>query len=81
MFLSQLGMYHSHMDANKIPPLEEQISHLTRVVDDLSDIVARQEGEIAKLTNRVRMLIEREASREADAGGSVAIGNQRPPHW
>lgn len=74
-------MYHRHMNTNEIPPLEEQISHLTRVVDDLSDIVARQEGEITDLTNRVRMLFEREASREAEAGGSVAIGNQPPPHW
>lgn len=62
-------------------PLEEQIAHLTRVVDDLSDIVARQESELAIMTNRVRMLIEREVSRDADAGGSVTIGDQRPPHW
>lgn len=69
------------MSKEKINPLEEQIAHLTRVVDDMSDIIARQEGELAILTNRVRMLMEREASREADVGGSVAIGDQRPPHW
>ena len=69
------------MSKDQINPLEEQIAHLTRVVDDLSDIIARQEGEIALLTNRVHMLMEREASREADAGGSVTIGDQRPPHW
>lgn len=69
------------MKNDSIAPLEEQIAHLSRVVDDLSDIIARQEGEIAILTNRVRMLMEREAGREADAGGSVAIGDQRPPHW
>ena len=69
------------MSNDKIIPLEEQIAHLTRVVDDLSDIIARQEGEITALTNRVRMLMEREAGREADAGGSVALGDQRPPHW
>jgi len=69
------------MKNDVINPMEEQIAHLTRVVDDLSDIIARQEGEIATLSNRVRMLIEREASREADAGGSVTLGDQRPPHW
>lgn len=69
------------MTKDTIPPLEEKIAHLTRVVEDMSDIVARQEGELALLTNRVRMLMEREASREADAGGSVTIGDQRPPHW
>lgn len=61
--------------------LEEKIAHLTRMVDDLSDVVARQENELRLLTNRVRMLMEREAEREADAGGSVTIGDQRPPHY
>ncbi len=61
--------------------LEEQLAHLNRTVDDLSDIVARQEGEISKLTHRVQMLMEREAGREADAGGSAMMADQRPPHY
>jgi len=71
----------ANMNNDEINPVEEQIAHLTRTVDELSDVIARQEGELAILTNRVRMLMEREASREADAGGSVTIGDQRPPHW
>lgn len=61
--------------------LEEQIAHLTRVVDDLSDIVARQETEIATLTRRVHMLMQREGEREASGGGGVVIGDERPPHY
>jgi SlyX protein len=61
--------------------LEEQISHLTRAVDDLSDTVARQDGEIAVLTRRVEILMRREAERESDIGGSVTLGNERPPHY
>ncbi|MEL6781919.1 MAG: SlyX family protein [Pseudomonadota bacterium] len=61
--------------------LEEQIAHLERTVDDLSDIVARQETEIALLTRRVEMLMEREAQREADGGGGVILGDERPPHY
>jgi SlyX protein len=61
--------------------LEEKIAHLTRIVDDLSDIIARQEGEIAKLTRRVRMLMEREAGREAASDSHVVLGNERPPHY
>lgn len=61
--------------------LEEQLAHLTRTVDDLSDIVARQEKELALMTRRLAMLMEREASREFDAGGSVPLADQRPPHW
>ena len=61
--------------------LEEKIAHLTRTVDDLSDIVARQEKEMDRLTRRVAMLMEREASREYDAGGSIPLADQKPPHW
>lgn len=61
--------------------LEEQMAHLVRVVDDLSDVVARQDGEIAKLTKRVEMLMSREATREFDAGGTVPLADQKPPHW
>ncbi len=60
--------------------LEERIAHLARTVEDLSDVVARQEGEIARLTARIGMLMQREAGREADAG-SVPLADQRPPHW
>ncbi|HBQ36319.1 MAG TPA: SlyX protein [Rhodobacteraceae bacterium] len=69
------------MSNDDITRLQEQISHLMRSVDDLSDIVARQETEISVLDNRVRMLMQREAGREADAGGSVVMTDQRPPHW
>ena len=64
-----------------ITHLEEQIAHLTRTVEDLSDIVARQETELALATRRLAMLMEREAGRELDAGGSVPLSDQRPPHW
>jgi SlyX protein len=61
--------------------LEEKIAHLLRAVDDLSDTVARQDGEIAVLTRRVEMLMRREAEREGDTGGSVTLGDERPPHY
>lgn len=61
--------------------LEEQMAHLTRVVEEMSDIVARQEKEIALLTNRVRLLMEREQERQQDAGGHVVLGDERPPHY
>ncbi|MCK0095263.1 SlyX family protein [Yoonia sp. F2084L] len=61
--------------------LEEQIAHLTRAVEELSDIVARQEGELAQATRRLAMLMEREATRDLDAGGTVPLADQRPPHW
>ncbi len=61
--------------------LEERIAHLTRALEDLSDVVARQQGEIDTLTRRVAMLMAREGEREAAAGSGVVVGDQRPPHW
>lgn len=61
--------------------IEEDIAHLLRTVDDLSDVVARQEKEIDILKRRLHVLMEREAEREMDAGGSVPLADQRPPHW
>ncbi|MDF3415806.1 SlyX family protein [Sulfitobacter sp. M57] len=61
--------------------LEEQIAHLTRAIDDLSDIVTRQEEEITHLNRRVHMLMQREGEREASTGGAVVMGDERPPHY
>ncbi len=69
------------MQAMAQTDLEEQIAHLTRSVDELSDIVARQATELALAQKRIAMLMEREASREFDGGGSVPLADQKPPHW
>jgi len=69
------------MTDDPMTQLEEATAHLTRVVEELSDVVAHQEREITLLTNRVRMLMEREAERELDAGGTVPLADQKPPHW
>ncbi len=61
--------------------IEEKLAHLMRSIDDLSDVVARQEKEIARLTARVEMLMRREAEREANEGVAVVTGDERPPHW
>jgi SlyX protein len=63
-----------------ITRLEEQIAHLTRVTDDLSEVVARQEREIARLVRIVGLLAEREVERESE-GGTVPLADQKPPHW
>jgi SlyX protein len=60
--------------------LEERIAHLMRAVDDLSDVVARHSAEIDRLTRLNHLLMEREAGREAD-GNSIALSDQKPPHW
>ncbi len=64
----------------RLDAVEERMAHLIRAVEDLSDVVARQAVEIDRLTHRVRLLMEREAEREA-AGLGSAEANVPPPHW
>ena len=60
--------------------IEEKLAHLIRAVDDLSEVIARQDREIDWLRARVQMLLEREAARQEEDGGSVVLGDA-PPHY
>jgi SlyX protein len=61
--------------------LEAAVAHLTRLAEDLSAVVAEQAARIDRLDRRLGLLMEREAEREAEAGGTVPLADQRPPHW
>ena len=58
--------------------MEERIAHLTRAVDDLSDVVTRQGREMDRLARLVGLLAGREAERD---GLGSAVANVKPPHW
>jgi len=60
--------------------MEEEIAHLRRTTDDLSDVVARQEREIERLARHVALLMERVAAAEAEETGG-AVFSERPPHY
>lgn len=61
--------------------LETRIAHLERMVDDLSDEVARQAKALEVAERRILKLLNEAAERELDAGGSIPLADQRPPHW
>ncbi len=61
--------------------IEERLAHLERLTDELNDVVATQAREIDRLTARVAMLMEREAAREAEGGGGIILGDEKPPHY
>ncbi|MBZ0128053.1 MAG: SlyX family protein [Rhodobacteraceae bacterium] len=69
------------MSDERIRDLEEQIAHLSKAVDDLSDVVLRQGAEIDVLTRRMRLVMERLAEAELDNGGTAPLADQKPPHW
>jgi SlyX protein len=68
------------MDDARLERIERHLAELMRAVEDLSDTVARQETDLARLGRRVEMLMAREAEREADEG-SATFAERRPPHW
>ena len=68
------------MDTSRIDRLEERMSHLIRAADDLSQVVARQDREIASLKRQVEMLVVREVEREA-AEGAAVFDDRPPPHY
>lgn len=65
---------------DKLQALEERVAHLIRAVEDLSDVVARQDADIRRLVRQVGLLMTREAEREA-GDGAIPLEDQRPPHW
>ena len=68
------------MTQPSLTQLEDKIAHLMITVFELSDIVAKQSRDIDVLQRRAQMLMEREAAREFDQGGSVPLADQRPTH-
>ena len=65
----------------RLTALEEQVAYLTRTVEDLSDVLARQAKTLDLAERRLGLLLEAEAARQADGEGAVALADQRPPHW
>ena len=61
--------------------LETRLAHLERLSEELNEVVANQANEIDRLTQQVALLMRREAEREADGGGGVILGDERPPHY
>lgn len=61
--------------------LEERLAHLERLAEDLNEVVASQARQIDRLTARVEMLLQREATREAEGTGGVFLGDEKPPHY
>jgi len=69
----------SQSDA-RLTELEIQISHQSKTIDELSDMVAQQGDQLAKLGRRVTLLLENAADAQTGAGG-VMLADQKPPHW
>ena len=64
----------------RLDAIEEKLAHLERAVSELSDVVARQQQELARALDRNQRLTEKLAARESDFGTS-ATAHEKPPHY
>ncbi len=60
--------------------IEEKLAHLERAVSELSDVVARQQKELDRATDRHQRLMEKMAAMESDPGVS-GTAEEKPPHY
>jgi SlyX protein len=69
------------MSDSRLDHVEEQIAHLTRTTDDLSELLRSLTARLDRLERQLALLLDREAEREEGTGGSVLLSDPRPPHW
>jgi SlyX protein len=50
-------------------------------VEELSDVMAKQDSELRRLSLIVDHLAQRAKGREEDGGGVFILGDERPPHY
>ena len=65
--------------AARLEGLEVHLAHISKANEDLSDMVAKHQNDLARLTCIVEMLAVREAEREAR--GAEVIVDPPPPHY
>lgn len=66
-------------DPARIEQLEIKLAHLERALQQLSDELARQQQDIARLLIRNQQLARQLASVEESASSAVAV--EIPPHY
>ena len=52
----------------QLATIEEKLAHLERAVNELSDVVARQQKELDRATDRHQRLLDKLSSMESDWG-------------
>ena len=65
---------------SRLDAIEEKVAHLERALNELSDVVARQQKELDQATDRHQRLLDKLAAIESDwAPGAAA--DEKPPHY
>ena len=64
----------------RLDAIEEKLAHLERAVNELSDVVARQQKDLERALERNQRLIDKLAALESDSGPS-STAEEKPPHY
>ena len=66
--------------SERLDAVEEKLAHLERAVNELSDVVARQQKDLERALDRNQNLMDKLAALESDFGPS-ATAHEKPPHY
>lgn len=66
---------------DELERLELKIAYLERANNDLSDVVYRQQQELAALAERVAQLASRLDAIKTEQATAYSLEEERPPHY
>ncbi|MFQ3355964.1 MAG: SlyX protein [Paracoccaceae bacterium] len=61
--------------------LEEKISHITKTLDELSDVVAHQDSRINKMVIHLERLMKLVTEQGEQDSGGIYLTDSKPPHY
>jgi len=69
------------MSDKKLVELEEKISYLQNMLDELNMVVFRQGEKIAKLSNQIKETKEKLINQSEPQADQSKVINDKPPHY
>jgi len=66
--------------SERLEAIEEKLAHLEQAVNELSDVVARQQKDLDRALERNQRLMDKLAALESETGAS-ATAFEKPPHY
>ena len=69
------------MSDNKLVELEEKISYLQNMLDELNMVVFRQGEKIEKLNNQIKETNEKLINQSQSKSDQLEVADDKPPHY
>jgi len=69
------------MSDNKLVELEEKISYLQNMLDELNMVIFRQGEKIEKLTNQIKETNEKIINHSESQPKQSEVTDDKPPHY